>query len=119
MKSIKIKQIVPIVCDKASSDLTLNISDSAWLFKIKPSNAFLPKFISEIKIIEFVNMLYSKTCVKGPLSNRPQIGFKTNYCIMQFKSIAECSKGSILSIFRVAILHRFYYALISMVSYTN
>ena len=35
---------------------------------------------------------YSKTCVKKPLSKRPKIGFKTNYClpVMQVKSIAEC-----------------------------
>ena len=51
--------------------------------------------------------------------------FKTNYRLMQVKSIAECSKGSILqyfwpsliyhltlrslfSVFRVVVLHRFY-----------
>ena len=36
---------------------------------------------------------YSKTCVKRPLSKRPKIVFKTNYHLMQVKSIAECSKG--------------------------
>ena len=45
---------------------------------------------------------YSKTCVKRPLSKRPKIGFKTNYCLMQVKSIAECSKGSILQYFRAS-----------------
>ena len=41
---------------------------------------------------------YSKTCVKRPLSKRPKIGFKTNYCSMQVKSI----EGSILQYFRLS-----------------
>ena len=36
---------------------------------------------------------YSKTCVKRSLSKRPKMVSKTNYCLMQVKSIAECSKG--------------------------
>ena len=43
---------------------------------------------------------YSKTCVKQPLSKRPKIVFKTNYRLLQVKSIAECSKRSILQYFR-------------------
>ena len=43
-----------------------------------------------------VAVQYSKTCVKRPLSKRPKIGFKTNYCLMQVKSIAECYKRNIL-----------------------
>ena len=44
--------------------------------------------------------MYSKTCVKRPLSKRQKIGFNTYYRLMQVKSIAECSKHSaILSIF--------------------
>ena len=43
---------------------------------------------------------YSKTCLKWPLSKRPKIVFKTNYPLMQVKSIAECWEHSaILSIF--------------------
>ena len=38
---------------------------------------------------KFINGTYSKTCVKRPLSKRPKIGFKTNYRLMQVKSIAE------------------------------
>ena len=37
--------------------------------------------------------MYSKTCVKQLLSKRPKLVFKTNYRLMQVKSIAECSKG--------------------------
>ena len=39
--------------------------------------------------------LYSKICVKQPLSKRQKLVFNTNYRLMQVKSIAECSKGSI------------------------
>ena len=42
---------------------------------------------------------YSKTCVKEPLSKRQKMVFNTDYCLMQVKSIAECSKGSILQYF--------------------
>ena len=35
-------------------------------------------------------LLYTKTCFKGSLSKRPKIGFKTNYHLIQVKSIAEC-----------------------------
>ena len=34
-----------------------------------------------------------KTCVKLLLSKSPKIVFKTDYRLMQVKSIAECSKG--------------------------
>ena len=52
-------------------------------------------------------MEYSKTCVKQPLSKRPQLVFKTNYPLMQVKSIAECSKGSILQYFRPSLNYHF------------
>ena len=43
---------------------------------------------------------YSKTCVKQPFSKRLKLVFKTNFRLMQVKSIAECSKHSaILSTF--------------------
>ena len=40
-----------------------------------------------------VKLPLSKTCVKLPLSKTPKLVFKTNYRLMQVKSIAECSKG--------------------------
>ena len=43
---------------------------------------------------------YSKPCIKRPLSKSPKLVFKINYRLMQVKSIAECSKGSILQYFR-------------------
>ena len=48
-------------------------------------------------ISELTKCIYSKTCVKRPLSKRPKMVFKTNYRLMQVKSIAECS--TILSTF--------------------
>ena len=42
--------------------------------------------------------VYSKTCVKDL-----KLVFKTNYPLMQVKSIAECAKGSILQYFRPSI----------------
>ena len=46
---------------------------------------------------------YSQTCVKWPLSKGPKMFFKTEYRLMQVKSIAECSKGSILQYFRPSL----------------
>ena len=40
---------------------------------------------------------YNKTCVKRPLSTDHKLVFKTNYCLMQVKSIVEYS--AILSAF--------------------
>ena len=39
-----------------------------------------------------VQLLYSKTFVKQSLSKRPKMFFKNDYCLMQVKNIAECSK---------------------------
>ena len=68
-----------------------------WLIKY-PTNGgrrYLTVFM-----FAYILILYSKTCVKRPLSKRPKLVFKTNYRLMQVKSIAECSKHSaILSTF--------------------
>ena len=43
----------------------------------------------------------SNICVKEPLSKKDQkLLFKTNYCLMQVKSIAECTNRSILQYFQ-------------------
>ena len=44
--------------------------------------------------------MYSKTCLKQPLKSRQKKVFKTDYRLMQAKSIAECS---ILQYFRPAL----------------
>ena len=43
--------------------------------------------------------IYSKTCVNSHSQKDRKLVFKTNYSLMQVKSIAECSKGSILQYF--------------------
>ena len=43
--------------------------------------------------------IYCKACVKRPLSKRQKIGFKTNYRLIQVKSIAEGSKRVFCSTF--------------------
>ena len=46
--------------------------------------------------------------VYNPRSQKDQkLFFKTNYCFMQVKSIAECSKGSILQYFWPALSYHF------------
>ena len=51
-----------------------------------------------------IGLLFSVYTVKPVLSGhtkrRPKLVFKTDYRLMQVKSIAECSKGSILQYFR-------------------
>ena len=47
--------------------------------------------------------IYSKTCLKPPLSKRLKLVFKTNYRLIQVKRIAECSKGTILQYFRPSL----------------
>ena len=54
--------------------------------------------VNNIRYTE-INLSYSKTCVKLPLSKRSKLVFKTNYRLMQVKSIAECSNWSILQYF--------------------
>ena len=44
-----------------------------------------------------------KTVLRGHSKRRQKIVFKTDYHFMQVKSIAECSKGSILQYFRPSL----------------
>ena len=44
-----------------------------------------------------------KPVLSGHQKRRPKMGFKTDYRLMQVKSIAECSKGSILQYFRPSL----------------
>ena len=98
------------------------------------SNAYISTFepAHEIWVLILYVQKYRKTCIKRPLSKGPKIGFKdqlslnvckkycrmpsssqkdrklflkTNYHLMQVKSIAECSKGSILQYFRRSLIY--------------
>ena len=48
-----------------------------------------------------------KNCHKRPLKKDQKWAFKTNYRLMQVKSIAGCSKGSILQYFRPSLSYHF------------
>ena len=74
----------PLLCLSAPFNTLLQIKD----------NSYFMTFI-----------IYTcKTCVKRPLSKRLKIGFQDKlFCLMQVKSIAECSKGSILQYFRPSL----------------
>ena len=65
-----------------------------WLLKIKRHSN------TEIFILDTIN---SKTCVKWSFQKDQKMVFKTNYRLMQVKSIAECSLWSILQYFRPSL----------------
>ena len=54
---------------------------------------------------KFIN--YSKTCVKWPRQKDRKLVFKTNYRLIQLKSIAECSKENILQCFRTSLSYHY------------
>ena len=43
--------------------------------------------------LQQIKLSIEKTFLKLPLKKKSKIGFKTDYRLMQVKSIAECSKG--------------------------
>ena len=50
---------------------------------------------------------HSKTCLKRSIKKNTKLVFNTDYRLMQVKSIAECSKGSILQYFRPSFSYHF------------
>ena len=65
---------------------------SKWkLFDLHFKNSTLQVLCSESGEINICKLVYSKTCVKGPLSKWPKMVFKTNNHLMKVKRIAECS----------------------------
>ena len=57
----------------------------------------LEKLVSYCELLS--HTMYSKTCLKPLTKRRSKLVFKTEYRLMHVKSIAECSKGSILKYF--------------------
>ena len=47
--------------------------------------------------------IYSKPVLSDHSKKTKKLDFKSDYYLMQFKSIAECSKGSILQYFRPSL----------------
>ena len=60
----------------------------------KYENQILEWTMYERKLHNYTENIYSKTCVKRPLSKDPKMVFKTNYRLMQNNSIAECSPAA-------------------------
>ena len=116
----EIKRIILIVCfylEKCSPDLSFTLTNIFFLqqlYRKKPGMTMnaarlennIPKNryrdISPCKCPAW----YSETCVKLPLSKRPKMVFKTDYSLMQVKSIAECSRWSILQYFQPSLSYQ-------------
>ena len=58
-----------------------------------------------IALLHHINVLLStvEPVLSGHSKRRPKLVFKTEFCLIQVKSIAECSKGSILQYFRPSL----------------
>ena len=64
--------------------------------------------------------MYSKTCLQRPLKRRPKLVFKTDYHLMQVRSIAECSFIKLPFVFTVktfvlSVFDRFYWFVSALV----
>ena len=58
-------------------------------------NMFLCIYYMHVLVMIIIPLcIYSKTCVKRPLSKDQKLVLKTNYRLMQVKINAECSKHS-------------------------
>ena len=70
-----------------------------WEVAVLYSNNFLSEIRKSISIWKlhgwkFSGLVHnSTTCLQRPLSEDQKLFFKTDCCLMQVKSIAECSKG--------------------------
>ena len=84
---------------------SIQLYDS-WKCSKNGSSTSLELFKDTVSSGNFIN--YSKICVKPTLSKRLKMVFKTDYRLMQVKSIAECSKVSILQYFGPSSLILFY-----------
>ena len=58
-----------------------------------------------MRLVNFL-LLTIKPVLSGHSNKDQKLVFKTNYRLMQVKSIAECSKGSILQYFQLALSYR-------------
>ena len=84
----------PALCNKELHQKCVETFTSS----IKPAYDSCPYYLSTSAF-----QVNSKTCAKWPLSKRPKIGLQDKLRLMQVKSIAECSKGSILQYFQPSL----------------
>ena len=69
-----LKQIVLVECSNYSDPSKRNLADRVGVDGV------------------MLLIIYSKTCLKWPLKKQTKIWLKTDYRLMQAKSIEECSK---------------------------
>ena len=64
-----------------------------------------PRKFSDMKVYNILVLKYTtvKPVLSGHLKRRPKLFFKTDYHLMQVKSIAECSPWGILQYFRPSL----------------
>ena len=92
------------------TDFSVPPSHSRWILIFPDADIFT--LFTQYLIHYFTTIFhFSITTVKPVLSGhskrRPKLFFKTDYCLMQVKSIAECSKWSILQYFRPSLRYHF------------
>ena len=68
----------------------VNFEESQWT-TIKVSSMQRTKPAPEIMVL----IVYGKTCLKRPLKKDPKLSFKTDYRLMQIKSIVEFFQPSL------------------------
>ena len=81
---------------------------------IRIENNFKGHLIEQLskpkKVRQYTSLLkspYSKACLKRSLKNNNKLVCNYDCRLMQVKSIAECSKGSILQYFRTSLRYHF------------
>ena len=76
-----------------------NIHDHAWNARNHIKCLYAKNWILQLWLFQ---MKYSKTCVNDHSQTDRKLIFKTNYRLMQVKSIAECSHYRLMQVKRIA-----------------
>ena len=85
--------------------LQFTMAELSW----KPVYVLLMKHYRTMSLNAcLLHSIYSKTCLKWQLKKDQKLVFKTDYRLMQVKSIAECSKRSILQYFEHSLSYHLY-----------
>ena len=95
------------MCDKTWYCVTVNRILIQWC-NCHLKNGGLLQSLKRVYCCHEKSLKFCKTCLKGPLKKSTKnLFFNTNYSLMQVKSIAECSKRSILQYFRPSFSYHF------------
>ena len=63
--------------------------------------------IGNVCVLSLESEIHIKPALSDPSKRTPKFGFQYQYRLMQVKSIAKCSKGSILQFFRPLLSYHF------------